>query len=123
MKKGLLVLLSILLIAASIFGLFAGVKGVKEALNVAEYKADQGNAGLYAILHSDQDITDRDLYPVIDESKPEDPNWNTSLRGGCEDRQSLRRKVALQSRNLRRRDPDSARAEDPSGTSRRFLSQ
>ena len=71
MKKGLLVLLSILLIAASIFGLFAGVKGVKEALNVAEYKADQGNAGLYAILHSDQDITDRDLYPVIDESKPE----------------------------------------------------
>ncbi len=84
MKKGLLVLLSILLIAASIFGLFAGVKGVKEALNVAEYKADQGNAGLYAILHSDQDITDRDLYPVIDESKPEDPNWNTSLRGGVD---------------------------------------
>ena len=84
MKKGLLVLLSILLIAASIFGLFAGVKGVKEALNVAEYKADHGNAGLYAILHSDQDITDRDLYPVIDESKPEDPNWNTSLRGGVD---------------------------------------
>ena len=57
---------------------------MKEALNVAEYKADQGNAGLYAILHSDQDITDRDLYPVIDESTPEDPNWNTSLRGGVD---------------------------------------
>ena len=84
MKKSLLVLLSVLLIAASIFGLFAGYKGVKEALNVAEYKADQGNAGLYAILHSDQDITDRDLYPVIDESTPEDPNWNTSLRGGVD---------------------------------------
>ena len=59
MKKGLLVLLSILLIAASVFGIFSGVKGVKEVMNVMEYKQDQANAGYYAILHNDERIADR----------------------------------------------------------------
>ena len=78
MKKGLLVVLSILLIAASIFGIFAGVKGVKEVMNVMEYKQDQANAGYYAILHNDERITDRKTYPELDEEDADNP----SMMGG-----------------------------------------
>lgn len=80
MKKGLLVLLSILLIAASVFGLFSGVKGVKEVMNVMEYKQDQANAGYYAILHNDERITDRDHYPKLDEEDEANP----SMMGGID---------------------------------------
>ena len=78
MKKGLLVLLSILLIAASIFGIFSGVKGVKEVMNVMEYKQDQANAGYYAILHNDERIADRTTYPELDEEDADNP----SMMGG-----------------------------------------
>lgn len=78
MKKGLLVLLSILLIAASVFGIFSGVKGVKEVMNVMEYKQDQANAGYYAILHNDERIADRKTYPELDEEDEANP----SMMGG-----------------------------------------
>ena len=84
MKKGLLVLLSILLVAASIFGLFAGVKGVKEVMNVMEYKQDQANAGYYAILHNDERITDRDTYPKMDQEASQEPGYNNSMIGGID---------------------------------------
>ena len=80
MKKGLLVLLSILLIAASVFGLFSGVKGVKEVMNVMEYKQDQANSGYYAILHNDERITDRATYPELDETDADNP----SMMGGID---------------------------------------
>ena len=80
MKKSLLVLLSVLLIAASIFGLFAGYKGVKEVMNVMEYKQDQADAGYYAILHNDERIKDRSTYPELDEQDADNP----SMLGGID---------------------------------------
>lgn len=49
MKKVLLTIISICLIAASVFGLFAGVNGVKDSLNIKEYKEHDAEEGLEQI--------------------------------------------------------------------------
>ncbi len=49
MKKVLLAILSLCLIAASIFGLFSGVAGMKDVLNIKDYKEADQESGLAAI--------------------------------------------------------------------------
>ena len=49
MKKVLLAILSLCLIAASLFGLFTGVNGMKDVLNVKDYKTEDQESGLAAI--------------------------------------------------------------------------
>ena len=49
MKKVLLAILSLCLIAASLFGLFTGVNGMKDVLNVKDYKTEDQETGLAAI--------------------------------------------------------------------------
>lgn len=49
MKKVLLTIISICLIAASVFGLFAGVNGIQDVLNVMEYKQEEAEEGLEQI--------------------------------------------------------------------------
>ena len=49
MKKVLLAILSLCLIAASLFGLFTGVAGMKDVLNVKDYKTEDQESGLAAI--------------------------------------------------------------------------
>ena len=49
MKKVLLTIISVCLIAASIFGLFAGVSSFSDIMNVKEYKEKDAEEGLEAI--------------------------------------------------------------------------
>lgn len=49
MKKVLLTIISVCLIAASIFGLFAGVSSFSDIMNVKEYKEEDAKEGLDAI--------------------------------------------------------------------------
>ena len=49
MKKVLLTIISVCLIAASIFGLFAGVPSISDIMNVKEYKEKDAEEGLDAI--------------------------------------------------------------------------
>lgn len=49
MKKVLLTIISVCLIAASIFGLFAGVSSISDIMNVKEYKEEDAKEGLDAI--------------------------------------------------------------------------
>ena len=49
MKKILLAILSLVLIAASIFGLFAGVASFKDVMNIKDYKTEDQESGLAAI--------------------------------------------------------------------------
>ena len=49
MKKVLLTIISVCLIAASIFGLFAGVSSFSDIMNVKEYKEEDAKEGLEAI--------------------------------------------------------------------------
>ena len=49
MKKVLLTIISVCLIAASIFGLFAGVTSISDIMNVKEYKEEDAKEGLDAI--------------------------------------------------------------------------
>lgn len=49
MKKVLLTIISICLIAASVFGLYSGVIGVQDALNIKEYKEHDAEEGLEQI--------------------------------------------------------------------------
>ena len=49
MKKVLLTIISICLIAASVFGLFAGVNGLQDVLNIKEYKEHDAEEGLEQI--------------------------------------------------------------------------
>lgn len=48
-KKVLLTIISVCLIAASIFGLFAGVSSFSDIMNVKEYKEEDAKEGLDAI--------------------------------------------------------------------------
>ena len=59
MKQVLRVILSICLIAASIFGIYAGVLGAKDALNIQKYKTADGDAGLRQI--------EEELLPGVDQ--------------------------------------------------------
>ena len=49
MKKVLLTIISVCLIAASIFGLFAGVTGLQDAQNLSAYKTQDSEDGLAAV--------------------------------------------------------------------------
>lgn len=49
MKKVLLTIISICLIAASVFGLFAGVNGLQDVLSIKEYKEQDAEEGLEQI--------------------------------------------------------------------------
>ena len=49
MKKVLLAILSLCLIAASLFGLFTGVAGMKDVLNIKDYKTEDQDSGLAQI--------------------------------------------------------------------------
>ena len=49
MKKVLLTIISVCLIAASIFGLFAGVSSFSDIMNVKEYKEKDAEEGLESI--------------------------------------------------------------------------
>lgn len=49
MKKVLLAILSLCLIAASLFGLFTGVAGMKDVLNIKDYKTEDQDSGLEQI--------------------------------------------------------------------------
>ena len=49
MKKVLLTIISVCLIAASIFGLFAGVSSISDIMNVKEYKEKDAEEGLESI--------------------------------------------------------------------------
>ena len=49
MKKVLLTIISVCLIAASIFGLFAGVTSISDIMNVKEYKEKDAEEGLESI--------------------------------------------------------------------------
>lgn len=49
MKKVLLTIISICLIAASVFGLVAGAQGLSDVMNVAEYKQEDAKEGLEVI--------------------------------------------------------------------------
>ena len=49
MKKVLLTILSLLLVAASIFGIFAGVASLKDVLNIYDYKMADADSGRAAI--------------------------------------------------------------------------
>ena len=49
MKKVLLTIISVCLIAASIFGLFAGVSSFSDIMNVKEYKEKDAKEGLESI--------------------------------------------------------------------------
>ena len=70
MKKILLAILSLVLIAASIFGLFAGVASLKDVMNIKDYKTEDQESGLAAI--NDQ------LKPGIQQLSE---NYNTYLDG------------------------------------------
>lgn len=59
MKKALLTIISICLIAACVFGLVAGVQGFSDALNVANYKTEDAEEGL--------DTIDNTLLPGIEQ--------------------------------------------------------
>ena len=50
MKKVLLTIISVCLIAASIFGLFAGVSSFSDIMNVKEYKEKDAKEGLESIV-------------------------------------------------------------------------
>ena len=52
MKKVLLTIISVCLIAASIFGLFAGVSSFSDIMNVKEYKEKDAEEGLEAMINA-----------------------------------------------------------------------
>ena len=56
MKKVLLTIISVCLIAASIFGLFAGVSSFSDIMNVKEYKEKDAEEGLDAIKELDDGL-------------------------------------------------------------------
>ena len=68
MKKVLLTIISVCLIAASIFGLFAGASSLSDTMNVQEYKDKYAEEGLESTdtldAGRDQLLDNEVFYPV-----------------------------------------------------------
>jgi len=63
MKKVLLTIISVCLIAASIFGLFAGVSSFSDIMNVKEYKEKDAEE-LKNNMDIDKNLIEKATYPM-----------------------------------------------------------